>query len=241
MREDMHKVIVERPRYGHSHASAKTRLRIRDYDPDKAYDYPSRISTARRHLYGYAAKSFNDFLSPVRRFLQKRVGTPWNAVYSELVRGLDRRKVTGRHVLQHVELMVERNCYFDVAGQPRAKRGDRPVTGLYVDPRDGALRKAIAVSKTQRDRPPSRVRVDALTQFERINGIWYLHISEFLDPREVIRYDWDPLKRVYTDVRREDIPGVARTHRVRTKQANKRELKLLHALLTKRVSNLRAV
>ena len=100
MREDMSKVVVERPRWGHSLPSSKTRLRIRHYDPEKDYeDLPKRVSGSRsKYIHAGDIKSFTDLLSPLRRFLRTNVGRPWDKVYSEMRENLDDRKVTGRHV-----------------------------------------------------------------------------------------------------------------------------------------------
>src|SRR5262245_6915882 len=109
MREDMSKVVIERPREGHGLPSRKTRLRIRRYDPDKEYDdLPSRVSGSRsKYIRPREIKDFSDLLGPLRRFLRKNVGRPWNLVYSEMKEILDDRKVTGRHVFEHVEMEVE--------------------------------------------------------------------------------------------------------------------------------------
>src|SRR2546427_12438838 len=44
MRDDMAKVVTERPRRGHGNTSKKTTgQRIRSYDPDREYDEPNRL------------------------------------------------------------------------------------------------------------------------------------------------------------------------------------------------------
>ena len=45
----------------------------------------------------------NDRLSPLRRYLHKQVGRPWNKVYSELSRAFDKRSLRGFHLHEHVK------------------------------------------------------------------------------------------------------------------------------------------
>jgi hypothetical protein len=78
MREDMSKVVIERPRSGHSLPGYKTRLRVRHYDPEKDYDdLPKRVSGSRsKYIRAGEIKYFSDLLGPLRRFLRKNVGRP---------------------------------------------------------------------------------------------------------------------------------------------------------------------
>ena len=52
MRDDMAKVVTERPRRGHGNTSKKTTGRpITSYDPDHEYDEPHRLPIARGRQY----------------------------------------------------------------------------------------------------------------------------------------------------------------------------------------------
>src|SRR5262245_46473977 len=137
MREDMSKVVIERPREGHSLLSSKTRLRVKRYDPDKEYDdLPKRVSGSRsKYIRAEQTKHFSDLLGPLLRFLRKNVGRPWNLVYSEMKEFLDDRKVTGRHVFEHVDTEVETHALIGDDGEVYTwGYGGRlqPVYGLYV-------------------------------------------------------------------------------------------------------------
>src|SRR4051812_35103705 len=71
MRDDMSKVVTERPRQGHGNKSNKTTgPRIRRYDADREYDEPSRLPIARFRQYGYDAKEFSDLINPLKRYLR---------------------------------------------------------------------------------------------------------------------------------------------------------------------------
>src|SRR5688572_6492273 len=71
MRDDMSKVVTERPRQGHGNKSKKTTgPRIRRYDPDREHDEPTRLPIACHRQYGYDAKEFSDLINPLKRYLR---------------------------------------------------------------------------------------------------------------------------------------------------------------------------
>src|SRR5262245_27053478 len=184
MREDMSKVVTERPRWGHRLPSGKTRLRIRSYDSDNEYDnLPKRVSGSRsKYIRAEEIKYFSDLLGPLLRFLRKNVGRPWDLVYSEMKESLDDRKVTGRHIFEHVDWEVETHVFIDSDGElyKWGYSGRRPVYGFYVDPRTGLLcwndnnpwRRARDKSKTAAEEI-THVRLSANTCYVKVNGIWY--------------------------------------------------------------------
>lgn len=84
MRDDMSKVVTERPRQGHGNKSKKTTgQRIRRYDPHREYDEPTRLPIARHRQYGYDAKEFSDLINPLKRYLRTCIGKPWRKVHSD--------------------------------------------------------------------------------------------------------------------------------------------------------------
>ena len=99
MRDDMSKVIVERPRHGwrirhRSRCSAWERAVRCRFGEDGV---PSRMPM------GFAAtKGLNENLAPLRRFLVSRVGQSWDAVYSEIRTRLAPRNTIDMHVWQHL-------------------------------------------------------------------------------------------------------------------------------------------
>jgi 2-polyprenyl-6-methoxyphenol hydroxylase-like FAD-dependent oxidoreductase len=147
MRDDMAKVVTERPRRGHGLPSKKTTgPRIRRFDPDHDYDEPNRLPVARRRQYGYAAKEFSDLINPLKRFLRSCIGRPWSKVHSELAQKLDRRSVTGAHIWTHVKWEIETDCHIGADGlvysnHRRLLHHEAPVKGLYVHPRTGLVRE----------------------------------------------------------------------------------------------------
>jgi hypothetical protein len=147
MRDDMAKVVTERPRQGHRNRSKKTTGRaIRRYDPGLDYDEPTRLPVARFRQYGYNAKEFSDLINPLRRYLRSCLGKSWKKVHSELSRKLDRRSLSGLHIWNHLRAEIETDCYIGsnrlaYSNDRKHCRGERPIRGLYVHPKTGVIRE----------------------------------------------------------------------------------------------------
>lgn len=147
MRDDMAKVVTERPRRGHAEKSKKTTGRpIRRYDPDADYDEPLRLPVSRGRQYGWNAKEFSDLINPLKRYLRSCIGRPWNKVHSELSRKLDRRSISGSHIWDHVMWEIETDCYIGADGlaysnDRKYSLGEWPIVGLYVHPKTGLIRE----------------------------------------------------------------------------------------------------
>ncbi|MES2289462.1 MAG: hypothetical protein V4530_06960 [Pseudomonadota bacterium] len=140
MRADMFKVIVERPRWGASHAPP-VKLR-KDRDPRKQIGL-------RRHAREQAAytKALNENLAPLIRFVQRRVGARWDDVFSEICAGLDTGSTVKMHVRQHlrdfVMFRISRGRHGELLHEGREILPDRRNCAwpeFYVDPADGILK-----------------------------------------------------------------------------------------------------
>ena len=81
------------------------------------------------------AKQLDDHLAPIRRFLHKQVGRPWDKIYSEICSGLRAGHPLRDHLLRH---MLE-HVSFDHA---HASGHERRRGQLFVDARTGLLRIA---------------------------------------------------------------------------------------------------
>lgn len=137
MREDMPKVIVERPRRGGRRLIHKPRRRGEDWE-----NFPSRQGIRRQWK---DRKELSDNLSPLWRYLDGQVGRPWNAVWSEICERLDFRSVLGFHVKSHIDQHVERHVRI-INGRAHATArfsslGWAPVFGMYVHPDTGLLER----------------------------------------------------------------------------------------------------
>ncbi|MEY3210431.1 MAG: hypothetical protein RIT28_912 [Pseudomonadota bacterium] len=139
MRDDMDRVLIERPRYD-SHRRHPQRRRQRRFDEDSPRMQPVSRRGGSRHL--------SDLLGPLRRLLVRRCGSRWDAVYSELRAGLKPRSTLHLHVLEHLARMVHTDVVMiDGAPWSQSWGGARPLTDynhhtFFVDPRDGVLRLA---------------------------------------------------------------------------------------------------
>lgn len=169
MRSDMHKVIVERPRFLRARwENKKTALRLTNQQSAQAADAPEdydsgpRRASSRRH-----EKWLNENLAPLRRYLMRQAGRPWDKVYGEIRKTIDTRSAIGLHVLQHLEDYVATDTFIQdgVVSEWRWRGGAVPVSGLYVHPKSGLLRLA-RHRKTLRELPPLEiVRVSETVQY----------------------------------------------------------------------------
>jgi hypothetical protein len=195
MREDMFKVIVERPR--HRWGDTKhVRCRLAGDG-----DLPTKIGV-RRYIAvtGQKSKSLNENLKPLKRYLAKQVGRPWDKVYSEISATLAPGNVVKEHVRLHLDDFVA--CRIAVGrdgewfnGGTRRAPASRPAwyQPFYVDPDDGILKESAPYwRKNGIDLFPWRLRkpranpdvrkVDDDREFRRVDGVWY---------EVTYRKDWD--------------------------------------------------
>jgi hypothetical protein len=136
MREDMYKVIVERPRRGKDGYAAAARLR-------NDHSGPTRLRT--RAGYGY--RSLNENLAPLGRYLRAQVGRPWDKVFSEICANIDRRNTVQQHIHQHISDFIAIDVGFRDGQlvELTSRRIFRPNDSgiyqeLYVDRHTGLIR-----------------------------------------------------------------------------------------------------
>jgi hypothetical protein len=116
MRSDVAKVVTERPRRGHGNPGKKWGRRLRKSEYDAEDHGPSRAPIARHHQYGWNAKEFSDLLGPLRRYLRKQVGRPWDKIWSEIARDLDSRSLSGQHIFDHIGWEMEQHVWLSSGG-----------------------------------------------------------------------------------------------------------------------------
>lgn len=184
MRNDMYKVIVERPRRG---GWPQARMR----PPRDPEDHPHQEGMKYRHG---NRKWLNENLNPLKRYLDRQVGRRWDLVYSELCRRVDRRNTVQQHIHQHIDDFVATRV-LRIDGELQALRRYGGLTALaeswhdlYVCPdsaclmrNEAALRARIerkraharAVQLRQRGLEPDVRKLGPAAQLRRIDGIWY--------------------------------------------------------------------
>lgn len=177
MRRDMAKVIVERPR-------------ILEGSPRKGRgldeDLPAKIGMRRHQRLRGGFKMLNENLSPLRRFLHKQVGRRWDDVYSEISKHLRADNTVQQHVRDHVRDFVDiipgpEQWYTVILSDGSKERRFRPSwRDLYVDPRDGILKRAKVREgraaerrRVEREKPINTVVLDGMHELKLIGGIWY--------------------------------------------------------------------
>lgn len=192
----MAKVLVERPRTG---GCGKERIRqnrhltrqaCKDIPFEEDWDTPDfrgmkRVHTSKPNSFD-DKKRLNENLNPLRRFLNSRIGQPWDKVYSEIMSGLNLNNAIQFHVWQHLIKFgeVQTKTYMEgntvmasgVIG-PESMTTSYGREEFYVDPRDGTLRKT---KKNPRYRRETVVSNDSyydpkkpLTQYHKIGEVWY--------------------------------------------------------------------
>lgn len=160
MRHDMDRVIQETARAGSSNPSKKTSLRIRHHNGSEFEDLPKRLSVSHaKHQSGFS-KSPGVTLRPLRRFLQKNIGRPWNDIYSEICQSIDRRTSRGHDLFCYLEWEVYVRCIIGEDGKVYSYHrwgGRTPVSGFYVHPETRLLEWAKPVRYKVRSPIVSRI------------------------------------------------------------------------------------
>jgi hypothetical protein len=204
MRADMGKVLVERPRLGRWRSASRPgkgyRKRLKKC-LDAGDSPPAREGIKRRYN---RTKHFNEHLAPLRRFLDANVGRPWNKVYSEICKHVDRGNVVQKHILTHLfEYVVVHTVLIDgqpCRGEAYARLYGQPLRTShsyhqwYVCPKSGLLRRSKYVPRERtRREPPRRVALNKSQMCLFLNGQWELltlaPIPEWHLPARARAYD----------------------------------------------------
>ncbi|TXH73230.1 MAG: hypothetical protein E6Q88_05530 [Lysobacteraceae bacterium] len=210
MREDMYKVIVERPRGGRG-------WKLEYPSPSDPEMSPRRESLRSRHQ---RRKWLNENLRPLERYLASQVGRPWDKVFSEICAGIDRRNTVQQHIHLHLGDFVAIKVvdiggelhYVCRWGEPRPLRGKCGWgPAFYVDPRTGLLLKNKAAIRERRARRTQRrerlqrlhsdLREDRRilaphVQLHRIAGVWYRIELAPIDEKTLIAGEIDALRNL---------------------------------------------
>lgn len=190
MRDDMFKVIVERPRRGvgyyhtlrNEYRAAKHFKIDHDFMVDDEY-CASKQPMRSRHI-GWDGKSFNENLNPLRRYLKRQVGRRWNDVYSEICKNLDTGSTVKQHVRDHLKDYVSTKTYRNEDGEVWSTQGYRGVSRVfpgdfYVE--NGILCEVIVdgpnLNKRYRDvvlaREWKTLRVINGVTYRKENDLWF--------------------------------------------------------------------
>jgi hypothetical protein len=268
VRSDMARVVIERPRRGHSiglherNRTTKTRGKVSPQDWELDEEDVDVVVGSKRHPISpnrpendaYEDKSFSDLLGPLKRYLRKQVGRPWDDVYSELSQHLDKRSLSGQHIWDHVLQEVEQYVWIGESGKVYYKRNYRyakqpmQVRGLYVHPHSGLLCDTKLSWRASRKPGQKAIRAyhRRLKQLFNVSGDEYriVDADTLFELREIVtgrkrQQLWfkhvygivpESVQTIYNylgDNKYERIDRVIPAHRgrVSTKQASKKEIK----------------
>lgn len=174
MREDMAKVIVERPRIK-PFSNRKGRRQALD-------DLPKHEGMRRGNAERGDTKRLNENLAPLRRYLESQVGRPWEKVYSEITANLRVDSTVQQYVRGHLRDFVAVTPRRNMSGWRLSFRGGLWWQRLYVDPVTGLLCRTDrlpeerARQRTRRTKPTpaiESVRLDDDRELRLMAGIWY--------------------------------------------------------------------
>ena len=226
MRDDMARVIVERPRIP-AFNSRKGRRRPLE-------DLPAREGMRRSHALRGDRKELNENLTPLRRYLENQVGRPWDKVYSEIAAHLRVDSTVQQHVRDHLcdfvavkPRRVTLSWYSFAGGRQRADCLWRQP--LYVDPvtrllcctdRLPEVKARRRRVQQQPEKPVDRISLADDRELRLIRGLWFevqlapLPAPNYRPCREVQRRPSKPYDRrsrivdVEVTVRRLATPSV---------------------------------
>ncbi len=194
MRPDMSKVLVERPRGG----GGKTRGRGRPpRDPDLLR---AKLTGNRIAVEAGASKWSSENLAPLKRYIERQEGRPWNKVFSEMREHIKPGNTVQEHILTHLEGYLATNvekvepsrtapCGL-VYGAGHRWGAGRPLDehDHYVDPDDGIIKRAKRRLKGPRftaAAPGALRHLGGIRWAIPVRGVW---MSVVLAPY-VLRYD----------------------------------------------------
>jgi hypothetical protein len=242
MREDMFKVIVERPRLVNSNGYSRDGRKFRNDE-----NAPGRLGMKRG--YTQRPKWLNENLAPLKRYLEQQVDRPWDKVYSEIRATIDARSTVQHHILQHIDGFVAIDTHWVETPDGGKVIVRRPWScahvlledariELFVHPKTGILlRNRRFVSWDRRAREQREMKkaqecvdrrdIDAQHQLRRIDGIWYgVTIGLLPAPRaqgnEIVHDScWDAVRKEWVSRQH----GAADTYAVSKRQLGAKELK----------------
>jgi hypothetical protein len=234
MREDMAKLLVERPRYGRGMKFQRNAMRMWQRVAEEERPGFESIK-ARWDQSKVARKGLNENLAPLRRFLRSRLGRPWEDVYGEICERINRDSAVQLHIWQHLmwEVVTDPVKLERIRTERRYARWRDQ---FYVDPATRLLcelkpRLTKRILRAQRRRRRYVMVVEGRC-YRRIGGIWYE--VELAPLPEGERPVWDAILRKSTEfLTRGDLQHAYGkcVYAARKRQLNKREIvRLMDAL-----------
>ncbi len=220
MRDDMAKIIVERPR-----VPDRSERKGRDRPLE---ELPQYEGMRRPHLLRSWGKELNENLQPLRRYLERQVGRPWSKVYAEIAQNLRMDNTVQQHVRDHLHDFVAVNPR-RIAGGWRSRSGSTLwYQPLYVDPVTDLLCRTdrLPEEKARRraklcksEETLTRIALAPDRELRLIDGLWYeVRLASMPEPefktflemqtRPLKPYGKSPMVELEVEVRRLATPAV---------------------------------
>ena len=182
-------------------------------DIEKLECLPEREGMMKRWPSGRWGWSFGDHINPLRKWLKKQVGRPFDKVYSEFCKHADSRSLRGWHARDHFWMEVDT---YEERLAALEQRWKHP-SNFYVDPQ-GILREDKDYRRWPRRKPqydPDKCKIGD-RDFERINDCWF---EVWFTKEEKAAKRWNYL------LNRHDVEYSYIDVKVNQKQLSKKELK----------------
>ena len=241
-RKDFYKIIVERPRRGHSMSYNGTRKsrRLAEYLEDNC---TNKIGIKKPHTiaHGWGCKELNENLGPLKRFIRSKVGQPWDAIYSEICLQLKGDSTVKQHVKDHLHQYVE----VDHRYQRGFDRGNRfrlteykpefyvDINGILCHNQRIPRKKNSWYIRQQKEINEQYKKDDTGVEIWKVEGIWYTVIWSQIPPDKISNridaegnpYAWVQKYDARDIMNHQIVRGAGKWYRSGKKQANSKILK----------------
>lgn len=205
MRQDMHKLLCLRPRVRSSDRDAdrtfprtkRNKLHL-VYGKDEDGEYVESNAPVAykmgRFWCGGGTKEFGEYFAPLRRWLDKQVGRPWNLVYKELRSVVNKDNAVRAHALVHVSQWVQDHVHVGEDGRLLSYRNGWELADgqLYLHPETKILLRYRRKPEPSAKPAPHFHKIDGSTILLCKEGIWYrIQYSREIEPSDFEKPHWE--------------------------------------------------
>lgn len=186
MRKDMTKVVTDRPRNCGDGDGAK---KIQKKDWESAPSYEGMIKPHRRC---WSGKEQNPHVSPLKRFIESRVGKKWDDVFSEICEQFKSSSSVQLRFRSYIDWFVETNISIGKNGEfydgGHKFDPENCYRGMWVDPTDGILKrcrrkKVESWSEQQKiEKSLTECVLKDGSVARKKNGVWYQCVIDSIPP-----------------------------------------------------------
>jgi hypothetical protein len=174
MRNDLAQLLVETPRRNGGETYRWHRHTANHGDLETT---PTKEGIRRPYR---ERKEFGEYFAPLKGFLRKNCGRPWDKVFSELSASLHGGGTVVQHTKMHLLndfVVLNPVWHGDVPHSPPHQNygnQSRPLDGDYYVDRQGILRWAPRLPRRRYKRtPPARVAIDERSAYYKIGADWF--------------------------------------------------------------------